>query len=226
MRRPIALMVLGSAAFMGATFLGSLLLDARRRVPKRIAQGAYIALRDNRRQYAGYVVHLGFMAVAIGVTGSSLGARRHEAVMSEGEKLRWADREIRYVELVQRELPDKLVAEAVLEVSRGEAANAVTLRPARHLHLLQNDWTTEVAIHSTWAADFYVILHAGLGEGKVVLTFIENPLLRWIWCGGLISLFGAGAALWPAPRGKLKQHARTLPPSDADAPETHRWRAA
>ena len=58
------------------------------------------------------------------------------------------------------------------------------LKPARHFHLLQNQWTTEVAIDSTWSGDFYTILHAGLGEGRVLVTLIENPMMRWLWLGG------------------------------------------
>jgi cytochrome c-type biogenesis protein CcmF len=202
-RQPLLLVVLGLSVLTAASLLGALLLDARRRKPATIVRGMFRALRDNRRQYAGYVVHLGFMALAIGVTGSSLGTQQREAVLSEGESLRWAGREIRYVELLQHELPDKLVAEAVLHVAR-DGETSVTLRPARHLHLLQNEWTTEVAIHSTWRGDFYTILNAGLGDGQVSLTLVDNPLLCWIWLGGLISLAGALTAMWPVRKRQAK----------------------
>ena len=166
-------------------------------------KGCSRRLGHGRQTYAGYVVHLGFIALAVGITGSSLGNRRFEADMNEGEVLDWADRRIRYVKLEKRELPDKLVAEAVLEMVRG-GQEPVTLRPARHLHLLQNEWTTEVAIHSTWGGDFYTILNAGLGEGKVALTFVENPMMRWIWCGGIVAALGALVAMWPSAGQRLK----------------------
>jgi cytochrome c biogenesis factor len=152
-----------------------------------------------RRKYAAYCVHLGFVFVAIGIAGSSLGTQRMDVTLDEGEKLEWAGRQIQYVRLVQREVADKLVAEAVLYVSHGRRAS-VELRPARHLHLLQNDWTTEVAIDSTWRGDFYTVLHAGLGDGRVVLTFVDNPMIGWIWGGGTLITCAATVALWPQSR--------------------------
>jgi cytochrome c biogenesis factor len=186
----------GLFALTLSSLLGSWWLDAGQREPGRPWLGLLRSVLARRRQYAGYTVHLGFVILAVGITGSALGTRRQEAVLNEGEVLRWADRDIRYSRLEQREYPDKLIAEAVLEVSRAGTA-PVTLRPARHLHLLQNEWTTEVDIHSTWSGDFYTILNAGLGDGKVALTFVENPMINWIWFGGFVAGFGVLAALWP-----------------------------
>jgi cytochrome c-type biogenesis protein CcmF len=92
-----------------------------------------------------------------------------------------------------------LIAESVLEVRCGES-KPVELRPARHLHLLQNEWTTEVAIHSTWTGDFYTVLDAGLGEGRVALTLVSNPMIRWIWMGGTVTTLSAIVALLPVRR--------------------------
>jgi cytochrome c-type biogenesis protein CcmF len=201
-RHILSLTVTGLAALGAGSILGALFLDARRRQPQRPWRGVLQALGNGRRQYAGYLVHLGVMALAIGITASSLGTGRHEAVMDEGEVIRWGEWEIRYVQLVQRELPDKLVAEALLEVSRGGNA-PVMLRPARHLHLLQNEWTTEVAIHSTWGGDFYTILDAGLGDGRVALTFVDNPMMRCVWLGGIVACLGAVVAMWPGAARRL-----------------------
>jgi cytochrome c-type biogenesis protein CcmF len=195
-RHPVSLIVAGLFALTLSSLLGSLFLDAWRREPGRPWLGLLRSVQSRGRQYAAYTVHLGFVILAVGITGSALGTRRQEAVLNEGEVLRWADRDIRYTRLEQREYPDKLIAEAVLEVSRPGTA-PVTLRPARHLHLLQNEWTTEVDIHSTWSGDFYTILNAGLGDGKVALTFVENPMINWIWFGGFVAGLGALAAIWP-----------------------------
>jgi cytochrome c biogenesis factor len=154
------------------------------------------------------LIHLGFVCLAVGVTGSSLGTHQQKVVMSEGQTLRWAGRRIRCARLIERELPDKLVAEAELEVSR-EGSPAVTLLPAQHLHRAQNQWTTEVAIDSTWRGDLYVILHGSEGDGRVRMTLIENPLVRWMWCGGWIAGAGILIGLWrarrPAPRQSGKK---------------------
>lgn len=196
--------VSGLAAFAGATLVLSILLDGRLLDPRlsgATAKGRQLllTLRHHRRRYAAYAIHLGFVALAVGVTGSSLGTREFQTEIAEGESIEWAGWTVRHVELVQRDAPDKLVAEARLEVT-GHGRRAAPLIPARHWHRLQKEWTSEVAIHSTWRGDLYVILHAGLGEGRILVTLVENPLIAWLWWGGCLSIVGAFVALWPSRR--------------------------
>jgi cytochrome c-type biogenesis protein CcmF len=198
-RQPLLLAVLGMAAMTVAAVLAAWLHEASRRPSQPRWQRMLGALQNGRRKYAAYCVHFGFACLAIGVTGSSLGTTRTDVTLDEGQTLKWADRQVHYVRLEQRRLPDKLVAEAVLQVAR-DGSPPVELRPARHLHLLQNEWTTEVAIASTWRGDFYTVLHAGLGDGRVVLTLVDNPMIGWIWAGGAVATVAALAAMWPASR--------------------------
>ena len=122
--------------------------------------GLVRTLRSSHQQYAGFLIHLGFAAVALGVTGSSLGTHQEDLLLSEGQTAPWAGYDIRLIHIDQRALADKLIGEVELEVSRDGEVLA-TLRPAQHFHLLQQQWTTEVAIQSTWRGDLYTILHNG-----------------------------------------------------------------
>jgi cytochrome c-type biogenesis protein CcmF len=200
-RRPEALMVIALAAAAPVALAAALALEVRRIAAPGLFTGLVSALAQNRRSFAGYTVHLGFIAFAIGVAGSSLGSQRHDVVMNEGDSLDWAGRRVLYTRLIQTELPDKLVAEAELQISDGE--RSYVLRPARHFHVLQEQWTTEVDIGSSWGGDLYTILNNGEGGKAVSLTFIEMPLMRWLWLGGGVSGVGVLAALWPA-RGKKR----------------------
>ncbi|MFH1921906.1 MAG: cytochrome c-type biogenesis CcmF C-terminal domain-containing protein, partial [Planctomycetota bacterium] len=199
-RRPIALAVTWSAALAVLAAAGSLILDAGRRKSDKLGLGLLRTLREARRQYAGFLIHLGFVCLAVGVTGSSLGTHRREVVIDEGQTIEWAGRSIRFVGLEQRELSDKLVAEAKLEVTPRGAGVADTLLPAQHLHYPQQEWTTEVAVHSTWGGDLYTILRGGEEDGSVNLTLVENPLMRFLWLGGWVMGAGALLGLWPARR--------------------------
>jgi cytochrome c-type biogenesis protein CcmF len=199
-RHPLALVVAGLSGLAFAALAVAAVADLRRgSLP--------------RRQYAGFVIHMGLVCLAVGVTGSSLGTRQHEAVMHEGETLDWAGYSIRVAGLVQRTLPDRFIAEARLEVSSG-GGPPFTVLPAQHWHLAANGWTTEVAIHSTWGRDFYAIFHGDEGGDRVRLTFIENPMMRWIWLSGVVSAAGAVVSLWPARR----RESRLQSPSPVSVP--------
>jgi cytochrome c-type biogenesis protein CcmF len=221
-RRPEALIVSMLSGAAPVAFAAAVLLEVRRSAAPGLWTRFTSVLRRNRRSFAGFTVHLGFVAVAIGVTGSSLGSQSFDVVMKEGDSLDWAGRRVRYARLIQTELPDKLIAEAELEVAEGN--RVYLLRPARHFHMLQEQWSTEVDIGSSWSGDFYTILNNGEGGTAVSLTFIEMPLVRWLWLGGAISGVGVLAAVWPRRRksriaGQVSvQFAGTVAASDGQRP--------
>jgi cytochrome c-type biogenesis protein CcmF len=206
LRRPEALAVTMLAVAAPVAILLAIFHDASRQATGVLA-GIVKTLLLRRTTYAGYAIHLGFVAVAIGVAGTSLGSQRRHADMNEGDSIQWNDREIRYAQLERTELQDKLVVSAQLEV-QSSSGNRCVLRPARHYHFLQEQWTTEVDICSAWSGDFYAILNGGQGETTASLTFVEMPLIRFLWIGGVVCCLGAAAALWPQRR---RSQQRALP---------------
>ena len=197
LRHPLAMAVVGLAAMTAIALAASWVLDARRRRWTTFLWDLLLVLRNRRRTYAGYVMHLGLACLAVGVAGSSLGTQQHEATLDKGKSIRWAGRDIRFTGILQRRLPEKLVVQAELEVTADGAA-PYTLRPAQEYYFLQNEWSTEVAIHSTWSGDFYTILHSGEGEDRIRFTLVENPMMRWMWLAGWMMAAGAVPWFWPS----------------------------
>ena len=193
--RLLVLAVTGSATFALVVFLAALFLDGTSVTAFSHWKKIFTVLRVHRRRYAGFAVHLGFVAIAVGVTASSLCAGRWETTMRRGDTVEWAGRSIHFTALKQQQYPDKLVVKAQLDISTA-SQRPVTLFPAQHLHLLQNQWSSEVAIDSSLSGDFYVILDSGRGEEQIHVTFMDNPLMCWIWWGGafigLSALVGCG----------------------------------
>ena len=158
-------------------------------------------------------MHLGIASLALGVAGSSLGTQQREVTMQKGETVRWAGRDIRFVRILQQQLPDKLIVQAELEVTADGTA-PYTVMPAQEYYYQQNEWSTEVAIHASWSGDFYTILHSGEGQNRVQLTLVENPLMRWIWLAGGIAVVGAVPWFWPGGKRSATMAAGALTCND------------
>ncbi len=220
-RHGLALSVAWLAAFAAATVVAALVIESRHRHPDRPWRGIPETLVASRRLYAGFLIHLGFVCIAVGVTGSSLGSRRYDLVMKPGEVVHWAGRAICFQQLIERELPDKFIVEADLQISP-DGQRPFRLRPAQHWHRLQDQWTTEVAIRSTWGSDLYTILHNREGRDAVRLTLVENPLMRWMWLGGGVIAAGASIRLWPARRRVDRKPPPAPPPPRGKARRRHR----
>jgi cytochrome c biogenesis factor len=195
-RNILALAVTGSAAFAFAVFAGVLFLDGPPISISPYGRKFFSAIRAHRRRYAGFAVHLGFVLIAVGVTASSLGTRRWETSMRRGDTVAWAGRSICFAGLRQRRSADMTAIEAELQIT-SPWRGPVTLHPAQRLYQAQNEWAAEVAVDSSWAGDFYVILDSGQGEERIHVTFVENPLMYFIWWGGALMGVGSLFALWP-----------------------------
>ncbi len=220
---PLSAAVAGLAAAAAIAVAASWALDARSHVLATYGFDLLRVLRNRRRTYAGYAMHLGLACLAIGVAGSSLGTQQHEATLGKGESLHWAGRDIRFVRLRQQRLPEKLVVQAELEVTADGAA-PYTLLPAQEYYSLQNQWNSEVAIHSAWSGDLYTILHSGEGDERIRFTVVEIPMMRWMWLAGWIVVAGAVPWFWPA--GRRAAEAAGDPAVEREPSKTPRRAAA
>ncbi len=58
--------------------------------------------------------------------------------------------------------------------------------------------STEVGIRSDLQEDLYIVF-AGSVEGteEAVYRFTINPLVWWVWFGGVVLVFGGIVTMWP-----------------------------
>ncbi len=163
------------------------------------AMGALI--RRNPRRYGGYIVHLGVILAAIGIIGSSFYQSQQQGVLRVGEALTIGDYRLVYNGLFERRQSNHTQIVGRLAVYRDDAFVGV-LEPARNIY---DKWpeqpTSEVAVRVTWKEDLYVVL-AGWERGGEMASFKAyiNPLMAWLWIGGLVSIAGTLIAWWPVPQ--------------------------
>ena len=162
----------------------------------------------NRRRYGGYVVHLGVVLVAIGLSGAAFGAER-SAIVDIGDSMAIGAYELHYEDLARDRTDEKDVYAANIRVERGDETVA-TLVPQRNLHRRQNQWQSEVAIRTTPAEDLYLVITSFDRDGAAALRAFVNPLTWWIWTGAAV--MAAGMAIVISAPSTVRERATATAP--------------
>jgi cytochrome c-type biogenesis protein CcmF len=190
-------------AFVIATIVQEFVRAIRVRVRSR-RENAFQAFatlfRKNQQRYGGYVVHLGAVAILMGIAGSVLNEERLENVRP-GSEVQIADYRLRY--LTARPLPAQHYGGAVARIAlyRGEEPLGV-MAPEKRMYWLEQQPASIPSVHSTLREDLYVILTALEPDGSATLKVYRNPLVNWIWIGGAIFVLGTALVMWPHPGGR------------------------
>jgi cytochrome c-type biogenesis protein CcmF len=159
---------------------------------------AIVRLIDgNHRRYGGQLAHIGMFMVMIGVVGSSLFGVKETFTLAPGQTVAFAGQTLRYNGLREVRMANYTAVQADVTFT---AANGKTtsLLPQRRFYDKHEDANTEVAIASDWKRDVYLTL-AGWEKGgeSTAIQAIVNPLVSWIWTGGIVMAAGALLCLLP-----------------------------
>jgi cytochrome c-type biogenesis protein CcmF len=103
----------------------------------------------------------------------------------------------------------------IVEVLKGNEPKMM-LYPEKRKFMTTEENGTMVAIHSTLKEDLYVVF-AGMNQdtGLPVVHVFLNPLVKWIWFGGVVVVFGTLVALLPNRRAVLVLAGAQQPASQA-----------
>jgi cytochrome c-type biogenesis protein CcmF len=91
------------------------------------------------------------------------------------------------------------VARAVVSVYR-DGRHVGDLYPRRDYYFLAEQPMTIPGVRSTLEDDFYVLLVGWepiAAEGATFKVY-RNPLVNFVWLGGLVFILGTAVAAWPA----------------------------
>jgi cytochrome c-type biogenesis protein CcmF len=167
----------------------------------------------NRRRYGGYIVHVGIVVVILGIAASRTFISEGRFTLGPGESASTGGYTFTVASFTRTQDATKRTASATIAVTK-DGKRVATMTPKKHLYLPQQEPGDEIAISGGPARDIWINL-AGLSEnGVATVNVFINPLVSWIWTGGMILLLGSVVAGWP--------HARR---SRAPAPASERERA-
>ena len=160
----------------------------------------------HRRRYGGYLVHLGVVLLFVGFTGK-LFTEEQEVILDRGEAAQVGAYTLRYEQLTERQDAQRTTDAAVVSLWHGGQFMA-TLLPERRFYPAFDQGTTEVAIYSSLARDVYVVL-VGFsdGGGSAKFQVFVNPLVAWVWIGGVVMVLGTLWAVWPGERERRQGRA-------------------
>jgi cytochrome c-type biogenesis protein CcmF len=202
LRTPGPLLIFTLAGFVAGTIVLEFArgIHVRQSLRGEAVPRAFAALvARNRRRYGGYIVHFGMLLLLCGLTGSSVFATQRLATLAPGESAAVGPYRVRYDGLGQTTVHGALVVGARLRVFEG-ARDDGPLTAARNLYLNGRDSTSDVALRSTPRDDLYITLVGWASDGRATLRLLVNPLVMWMWAGGLVLSAGAIVAMLPEAR--------------------------
>jgi cytochrome c-type biogenesis protein CcmF len=195
-----AWMTLFLSIFVAVCVLGEFWKGARTRMKtagENFLEALYNLTMRNTRRYGGYVVHLGMVLLFIGFAGLAF-RQDVKGLMQEGDLLRVKDYLLRCEGLVSGDTPNYEYTRALISVAKSGRA-FTTLHPEKRFFKASQQPTSYVAIHPSLSEDLYVVL-AGMDQetGKAIVEVFVNPLVMWVWIGGVIVFLGTLLALVPS----------------------------
>jgi cytochrome c-type biogenesis protein CcmF len=200
-------LVLGS--FVVATVVQEFVrgIGARHRLhDESYAQALLRLIGRNRRRYGGYIVHVAIVVYMVAFSGMAFKTEM-EASLKPGESALLRSPfghtyTFTHVGVSQYDQLNRFVSAASVEVSRdGRRVDVLTSEKRQYWDSLKRPTfqpSTEAAIWSGLREDVYVV-YAGSVEGteEAVYRFTLNPLVWWVWFGGVLLVLGGIVTLWP-----------------------------
>jgi cytochrome c-type biogenesis protein CcmF len=172
----------------------------------------------NTRRYGGYIVHFGIVLIFIGISGQAFN-RDVQMEMHPGSQMTIGPYTLVCQNFDATSNPNYTAERGMIEVFQGKKS-LMMLFPERRFYLASQISQTMVALHSSLIEDLYVV-YAGRDpqDNTPVIHAYLNPLVRWIWLGGLVLVLGTVLALIPSRQPQIVlQASRESVPVKATAP--------
>jgi cytochrome c-type biogenesis protein CcmF len=172
---------------------------------------AFVHLMErNRRRYGGYVVHAGFVVMFMGFAGAAYDVEK-QVSLRPGEQMKIASPFGHTYTLTYQAMsayPATNMTKVIASVDVAKDGRPVgVLTAEKRSYRQREEVASEVGIRRAWNEDLYLILAGiddinGVVQGtnpRPIVTFrvLVQPLVPWIWIGGLIMAIGTLVALWP-----------------------------
>jgi len=150
----------------------------------------------NKRRYGGYIAHLGFLLLLVGFTGQAFTTEGWGEV-NVGEKFSIGKYDFTCVDIADVKDPNYEGMSATLALSKN-GKHLANLSPEKRFYAASEQTTSEVRMFHTPLEDVYVVF-ANVKEdtNKAVMQVWVNPLVSYVWLGGVVLALGTIITLLP-----------------------------
>src|SRR6266550_3047141 len=209
MRDVYALLAIAIGGFVVGTVVQEFARGTRAR-HRQYSEPVPVALAHlvarNRRRYGGYIVHIGIVVLFVAFAGMAFKTET-EATLRPGESASirspygWTYT-FTHLGISQFDQLNRQVTAATIDVRRnGKRIGLITSEKRQHVDALGRPTyqpSTEPGIRSDPLEDLYVVLGGVVnGSEQAVFRLTINPLVWWVWYGGLIVVIGGLIVMWP-----------------------------
>ncbi len=203
-------MAISLAAFVLTTITQEFVrgIGARHRLHREQYLTAFFRLVGrNRRRYGGYVVHVGIVIYFVAFAGMAFKTEM-EASLKPGETTRLRSPfghtySFTHLGVSQYRDLNRVVSAATVEVTSDRGGRVGVIKSEKRQHIdsfgrASFEPSTEAGIHSGLREDIYVVYAGSVaGTEEAVYRFTLNPLVWWVWFGGVVLVAGGVVVMWP-----------------------------
>jgi cytochrome c-type biogenesis protein CcmF len=216
----VTVLAYGLAAFALAGIARQFVVGARAR---RRAEGepwptaTRRMIGSNPRLYGGLVVHTGIVCIAVAIASFGAFITKHDVQLARGQSATVSGYTVTYLGSRTTHSAQKNSVKALVRVRHGSSDLGV-YAPAISTFRGANDGIGTPSVRTGVLRDVYLTLVSSPNEtGRVTIGVGINPMVVWLWIGGLVIVAGTAVALAPRLR---RRRARPLldPPEPAASP--------
>ncbi len=210
-RNILALLGFALAGFALAVNIGEFVIGAaarRRAKGENFLVATARLIQGNPRRYGGYVAHLGMLLVSLGIIASGSFTADREFTLHEGETGTIGAYTLKFEDIWGTDEARRTTFTAQLAVFK-DGEQIGTMYPRLNYYRMSESPITTPAVRSRPHEDLYLNLMAFEQDGSsITVRALIEPMVSWIWIGGLIVGLGAAVGLQyrsqrsddPAPR--------------------------
>jgi cytochrome c-type biogenesis protein CcmF len=184
----------GMASVAGASAVRQLVLASRASHRSGVSWWRAFVGRSN----GGMIVHLGVVIVAVGLAAATSYGHRATFQLREGQTVTYGGQAIRYGGAKPFTQPNRSGIVGVVYVDGAPFHPAIS-------NYTGYEGISTPAIDSSWRRDIYLTISAvsASGKGPASIGVVDQPMVLWLWVGGVLTAFGALLAAVPSGRRRV-----------------------